>query len=214
MFSYDNNNPKLIIACNFEGINIANIDPNEIFYEGSTWVDRKLLYETIKAYAALSGWKPTLESRTCIKCLCFAQSRRKNCSTCECTNGSLSKDYKWQIRIKSSRNINRKILSGNLEGKFKSIPLVDDGVPVIISTSNCQHTDSCKSSLQQQLIQHARSGEYIKCISDIALFILCTIYTEKNSLKSYYIKSILQLQFPTNQNVTKFHVFNMKKESK
>ena len=55
MFSYDNNNPKLIIACNFEGINIANIDPNKIFHEGSTWADRKLLYETIKAYAALSG---------------------------------------------------------------------------------------------------------------------------------------------------------------
>ena len=159
MFSYDNNNPKLIIACNFEGINIANIDPNKIFHEGSTWADRKLLYETIKAYAALSGWKPALESRTCIKYSCFTRSKHKNRSTREYTNGSLSKDSKWQICIKSSRNIHRKILSGNLEGKFKSIPLVDDGVPVVISTSNCQHTGSCKPSTQQQIIQRARSGE-------------------------------------------------------
>ena len=138
MFSYDNNNPKLIIACNFEGINIANIDPNKIFHEGSTWADCKLLYETIKVYAALAGWKPTLESRACIKCSCFAQYKRKNYSTREYTYGSLSKDCKWQMCIKSSRNINCKILSGSLEGKFKFIPLVDDGVSVIISTSNCQ----------------------------------------------------------------------------
>ena len=149
MFSCDNNSPNLITACNYEGVNIADLDPHEIFHEGPTWADRKLLYETIKAYAALSGWKPTLESRTCIKYSCFARSKCKNCSTHEYTNGSLSKDCKWQIRIKSSRNINHKILSGNSEGKFKSIQLVDDGVPVIISTSNCQHIGSCKPSTQQ-----------------------------------------------------------------
>ena len=55
MFSYDNNNPNLIIACNSERANIADLDPHEIFQEGSTWTDLKLLYETIKAYAALSG---------------------------------------------------------------------------------------------------------------------------------------------------------------
>ena len=34
------------------------------------------------------------------------------------------------------------------------------------------------------------------------------------SLKLYYVKSILQSQFPTNHNVTKFHVFKMKKRIK
>ena len=92
--------------------------------------------------------------------------------------------------------------------------MVDDGVPVIISTANCQHTGDCKPSTQQQIVQRARSGEYIKSISDMALFTLCTMYKEKMSLKSYYVKSILQSQFPTNHNVTKFHVFNMKKRIK
>ena len=136
MFSYDEHNSDVIIACSLEGINIAVVDPYELFCEGSTWADGKLLYETIKAYVALSGWKPTLESRTCIKCSCFARTKRKNRSTREYTNGSLSKDCKWHIRIKSTKNINRKILSGNSEGKYKSVPLVDDGVPVIISTSH------------------------------------------------------------------------------
>ena len=214
MFSYDKDNTDLITACSFENINVSDLDPHEIFQEGSTWTDRKLLYETVKTYAALSGWKPTLESKTCIKCSCFTKYQRKNRSTCEYTNGSLSKDCKWQIRIKSSRNIHRKIKSGSSEGKFKSQPVVEDGVPVIISTSNCKHTGNCKPSTQQQIIQRARSGEYIKCISDVALFTLCTIYKEKMSLKSYYVKTILQSQFPTNHNVTKFHVFNMKKRIK
>ena len=214
MFTDDNSNTDLIVECNFDNINVGDLDPHDIFQEGSTWTDRKLLYETVKAYTALTGWKPTLDSRTCIKCSCFSRTKRKNCSTHEYTNGSLSKDCKWQIRIKSTKNINRKILSGNSEGKFKSISLVDDGVPVIISTSNCTHTGTCQPSTQQQIIQRARSGEYIKCISDVALFTLCTMYKEKLSLKSYYVKSILQSQFPTNHNVTKFHVFNMKKRIK
>ena len=86
MFPYNENSFDVIIACNFEGINIADLDPNEIFCEGSTWADCKLLYETIKAYAALSTWKPTPESRTCIKCSYFARSKCKNCSTREYTN--------------------------------------------------------------------------------------------------------------------------------
>ena len=74
----------------------------------------------------------------------------------------LWEDCKWQIRIKSSLNINHKILSGYLEGKCNSIPLVDDSVAVIISTSNCQHTGSCKPFTQQQIIQHADKCENIK----------------------------------------------------
>ena len=68
MFCCDEDNPEIILSCSFEGVNISDLDPHEIFQEGSTWADRKLLYDTIKAYAALTGWKPTLESRTCIKC--------------------------------------------------------------------------------------------------------------------------------------------------
>ena len=62
MFSYNESDSDVIISCHFDGINVADLDPNEIFSEGSTWADRKLLYETIKAYAAFTGWKPTLES--------------------------------------------------------------------------------------------------------------------------------------------------------
>ena len=214
MFSYDESNSDVITSCHFDDINVTDLDPNEIFRVDSTWADRKLLYETIKAYAALTGWKPTLESRTCIKCSCFSCSKRKNRSQREYANGPLSKDCKWHMRINSTQNISRKVLSGSMQGKYKSIPLVDDGVPVIISTANCQHTGNCKPSTQQQIMQRARSGEYIKCISDVALYTLCTIYKEKMSLKSYYVKTILQSQFPSNHNVSKFHVFNMKKRIK
>ena len=97
MFCYDEDDPDVIISCSFDGINIADLDPNKIFREGSAWADRKLLYETIKAYAALTGWKPTLESQTYIKCSCFSRKKRKDSSPHEYSNGPLGKECKWQI---------------------------------------------------------------------------------------------------------------------
>ena len=55
MFWYNEDDPDVIISCSFDGINIADLDPNEIFREGSTWANCKLLYKPIKAYAALAG---------------------------------------------------------------------------------------------------------------------------------------------------------------
>jgi len=214
MLSYDEDDPDTIISCSFEGINVSDLDSHDIFKQESKWADRELLYETVKAYSALTGWKPTLYSPTCIKCSCFSRIKRKNHSSREYNNGSLSKDCKWHIRIKSTHNSCREILSGSSKGKYKSFPKFDNATPVIISSAKCEHTGTCNPSTQQQIIQRARSGEYIKCISDVALFTLCTIYKEKMSLKSYYVKSILQSQFPSNHNVTKYHVFNMKKRIK
>ena len=214
MFVYKEDESDIITSCSFEGINIAELDPHEVFQLESRWADRTVLYDAIKAYAALTGWKPTLESKSSIKCSCYSRTKRKNRSTREYASGALAKDCKWQIRIKSTKNTYRQVLSGATAGKYKSVPIFNDGIPVIISSANCVHTGNCKPSTQQQIIQRARSGEYIKCISDVALFTLCTIYKQKMTIKSNYVKSILQSQFPSNHNVTKFHVFNMKKRIK
>ena len=88
MFSYNKHDNDIIISCNFDGLNIAGLDPNKIFREGSMWTDHRLLYETVKAYAALTGWKLTFESRTCLKYSCFSRTKCKNCSTREYANGS------------------------------------------------------------------------------------------------------------------------------
>ena len=37
MFCYNEDDPDVIISCFFDGINIADLDPNEIFREGSAW---------------------------------------------------------------------------------------------------------------------------------------------------------------------------------
>lgn len=93
MFSYNKYDSKIIVLCHFDGLNVADLDPNEIFREGCfMWTDSKLIYKTIKAYTALTGWKPTLESRTCIKCSCFSRTICKDCSMHKYANGSLSKD--------------------------------------------------------------------------------------------------------------------------
>ena len=88
----------------------------------------------------------------------------------------------WQISIQAFLNNIHKIFSVYLAIKYNSIPLADDSVAVIISTSNCQHTGSCKPFTQQQIIQHADKCENIKWISDVTLLTPCTIYKQKMSL--------------------------------
>ena len=159
MFSYNKYNS--IISCTFVGTNIAGLDPNEIFRAGSMWADCKLLSK--QSSICCVDW---LESNTWVKDMhqmfMFLQDKNKNCSLCEYANGSFSKDCKWQVRIRTTENTSCKVLSRSLEGKYNAIPLVDDGVPIITSTANCQHTGSCNPSTQQQIIQCTHSGEYIK----------------------------------------------------
>ena len=47
MFTYDNDDTDLIVSCNFNDINISDLDPHEIFKEGSTWTDCRLLYKQL-----------------------------------------------------------------------------------------------------------------------------------------------------------------------
>ena len=94
MFVYNEDDSDIIISCSFEGINIAELDPHEVFQVESKWADRTVLYDTVKAYAALTGWKPTLESKSSIKCSCYSRTKRKNRSTREYVSGPLAKDCK------------------------------------------------------------------------------------------------------------------------
>ena len=79
--------------------------------------------------------------------------------------------------------------------------MVDDSVAVIISTSNCQHKVNYKPSTQQATIQCAHKCEYIKWISDAALFTLCSIDKEKMSLNSYYVAFMGRLQMANNDQI-------------
>ena len=71
MLSYDPEDDNLITSCNFENTNINDIDPVDIFKVESKWKDRSLLYSTVQAYAAATGWKPTLSHFIYIKCSCY-----------------------------------------------------------------------------------------------------------------------------------------------
>ena len=61
MLSYSSDNNTHIPSCNFVEGNVEQINPEDIFRVESNWKDRSLLiYSTVQAYAAATGWKPTL----------------------------------------------------------------------------------------------------------------------------------------------------------
>ena len=108
----------------------------------------------------------------------------------------------------------KKINTGLSEGKYKSYPVVKDGINVIISKANVKHTGECKPSKLQQVMQRSRSGAYVKNISDISLFTLCMMLKDEGKVPSTIVKQILSTQFPANKNVTNRHVYWMKNRVK
>ena len=86
-----------------------------------------------------------------------------------------------------------------------------DDVPVGINKAEYDHTGSCNPSTQQQIVQRTRSGDYIKKFSDQSLFTLVTMYKRTGSLPIPLVREILAAQFPRNKNVSRNHVYYMKK---
>ena len=213
MLSYDSDDESLIASCSFDNVDLNTVDPQEIFPVGSRWRDRSLLYSTVQAYAAATGWKASLSHSFYIRCSCYDRPLRKN-KTRTFSSGSLSKNCKWEIKIRSTKNDVRRIKSGISEGKFKSYAVIKDGVNIIISKANLEHTGECNPSTLQQVMQRSRSGAYVRGISDTSLYTLCTMLKDEGKLSSSFIKQILRSQFPANKNVNNRHVYWMKQRIK
>ena len=68
MFTYDPDDDEKIISCVFDDVNLNEMSAHDIFQLRSKWKDRSLLYSTIQAYAAATGWKATLSHSIYIRC--------------------------------------------------------------------------------------------------------------------------------------------------
>ena len=213
MFSYDEDDPDKIISCSFDSVNLDETHAEDIFQVESKWNDRSLLYSTIQSYAAATGWKATLSHSIYIRCSCYKRPTRRE-NTRKFTSGSLCKDCDWEIKIRSTENTTRRIKSGVAEGKYKSYPVVNDGVCVIISKANLTHTGQCSPSKLQQVMQRSRSGAYVKNMSDVSLFTICSMLKGGGKVTSSFLKQVLKSQFPSNKNVDTRHVYWMKNKIK
>ena len=58
----------------------------------------------------------------------------------------------------------------------------------------------------------SRSGAYVKNMSNMSVYTLCTIMQQEGKLTSLFVKYTLNSQFPANKNVTKTHVYLIKKQ--
>ena len=84
----------------------------------------------------------------------------------------------------------------------------------MIIVTNCNHCVECKPSTQQQLLSRSRSRKYVQGISENALFTLCNMLKHNRRLKAASIKSVLTPIWPTNKNISKYDVFNIKRKIK
>ena len=157
MITYDNNDDTLITSCNFDGIDIDNLDPEDIFQVESKWKDRSSLYSTVQAYAAATCWNPILSHSIYIRCSCYNRpTRNRSEKERKFASGPLCKDCQWEIKIRSTINNQKRINTGLSVGRYKSYPVVKDGINVIISKANAQHTGEYKLSKLQQVMQRSR----------------------------------------------------------
>ena len=75
VFTFEQNDdstlPRIISSCRLNLETIKTITADNVFKVNAYWKDRDLLYSTVKTYAALSGWKPTLTHKIYMRCSCF-----------------------------------------------------------------------------------------------------------------------------------------------
>ena len=152
MSSYDSDDEDDIISCDLDNVELNEASAEDIFRVGSKWKDRTLLYSTVQAYAAATGWKATLSHSIYIRCSCYKRPLRREKSR-KFTSGSLCKNCEWEIKITSTKNDTKRINSGISEGKYKSFPVIKDGISVIISKANVQHSGECSPSSMRQVSQ-------------------------------------------------------------
>ena len=216
MFTYDETDTqKIITACDLTNVHFIG-EPNvtaangglkceELFPIGSTWINKKYLHDVVNAYSARTGWNSALKNSTDIRCSCFGPPllTPRNFS-----QGCLKKNCTWKIVMTSSSYS----VKYRPNGTPKKVPTFDDDAYVTISKSSVlAHGGTCNPSPQQQMIQRSRSGDYVKKMSDYSFYTLCNMMQCHGSLKSCIIKATLKEQFPANKNVTKHHVFNVKR---
>ena len=190
IFSYNPNDESVIDSYVFTDSKLKSISAEDIFTVGSKWKYWNLLYTTVQAYAATTGWKAALSHSIYIKCPYYDRPIRSN-NIRKFSSGSLCKKCRWDIKIWSIQNDTKLIKSGISKGKYHSFPIVDNVdncVNVNISTANIEHTGDCKPSRLPQVTQSSRSGEYVKNISGVALYILCTMMKDEGKLSSSFIK--------------------------
>ena len=99
MFTYDSDDEEKIVSCVLDDVDFNEISVEDIFPIESKWKDRSLLYSTIQAYAAATGWKATLSHSIYIRCSCYKRPTHRETSR-KFTSGSLYiKPYKRQKGI-------------------------------------------------------------------------------------------------------------------
>ena len=119
----DDADPRIISSCRLTVENFKTITAEEIFRVDSCWKDRELLYNTIKIYAALTGWKPTLTHKIYIRCSYFQRHLSRIKDTKNTSKVSINKQCQWEVRIKSTKNRNQEIKAGPNKGTQKTIPV-------------------------------------------------------------------------------------------
>jgi hypothetical protein len=196
-----------------------NLLAQSLFKTGQKWKDRSTLFHAVNSFAAIAGFSVFL-SQEYIKCNRFGivkKRKKQNTTDNELQNhrafasGQLKAGCTFSIQMASTVRIKSmpKVVTEKSKPKYRNN--FNDNVIIIIKNACCTHAGLCKPSCQQQLVTRARGGSYIKNMNDMALFTLCNVMKHNNGiLKTETIKSIVSPIWPSNKNITKSDVFNIR----
>ena len=182
LWTDEDNNQRIISSYRLTRENFKTVTVDEIFPVNSCWNDRELLYNTIKTYATLTGWKPILTHKIYIRWSCFQRHISRIKETKNTSKASINKECQWEVRIKSTKNRNQEIKAGPNKGTQKTIPVFWKDVPVMITRASLGHTGTCEPCSQQQMIVRQRSGQYVAKLSIDTIYTLCSMYTQFGSI--------------------------------
>ena len=139
----------------------GGITCEELFKVGSIWKNKKFLHECVRVYAARTGWHPSLKFGNSILCSCFGGPQRTSRLL---SQGTIKKNCTLKILMTSSHYKVKKRKNGR-PVHIQSFP--DDAHASISPKSIFNHGGTCTPSIQQQIVQRSRSGDYINKINNL-----------------------------------------------
>jgi hypothetical protein len=183
-----------------------------IFKPKVYWINKSFLYDSLKVFAAKTGFTPKCIDITSFGCNRCGKERIRSVTgqARNISSGPLQVDCKWSFRFASVVKTYKKSSITKVRSSSQNSFTEKDLVYITTPDPSYKHTLPCKPSVVQVLYTNRTSGKYVSNISEMATFTLIGLLKSQPTLQSCVIRSILKQNFPTKQYVTNTDIYNTK----
>ena len=211
-FDRDSLLQKIVPTSDAYDEDLANFDllGKYVLKTGTYWKDRTLVHSFVKCLSSNQGWTPMLE-RKMIQCNRAGKTRirrhQSNSINRVFKHGKLKLNCDWAVKLKPAYTTTVPRKNSN-----KTDTKPDWDRPVMIESAFTSHTNGCTPGLENRIISAQRGKLYTNNIPISVVYSMCHHAEQGLPLTSASIKTFLSPHWPTQKEITRSDVFNVKRK--